>query len=132
MSIYPTPGGLFGSASPTPPAASSPSVDIRPLARASDPETSKQAARAVARKAKTQGMRLLRLIHEHPGLTVGEMTGRIDMDRAAISKRASDLVKNKYARYGPPRKCGVAHTEQATCWPGETPPPPGVLIDVTA
>jgi hypothetical protein len=69
--------------------------DARVLARVTDPETSHNAARAVAYRTGTAKARLLAVYLEEPsGLTDEEAATRVGMDLYAASKRCSDLRRD--------------------------------------
>ena len=66
----------------------------QPTARATDPETSHQAARRAASKAQTHRALALRVLRAHPdGLTDWELADRTGVMQTSIGVRRHELVK---------------------------------------
>ena len=103
MTIHPRPTGLFA----------------EPLARNTDPASSKQAARAAAGKAATDKGKILVHLFSSPGATASEIAAAIDMDRHAVNKRTSDLERIGSIRRGEQRRSKVTNRLELTWWPVE-------------
>lgn len=105
----------LGCNNPMPPG----SVHICPpmaKARASDPDTSHEAAKEVedSGKASAQRSRCLALVRKSPGMTAGEIQARLGF---LAHKRLPELRDLYLVRNGEARKCTVSGTRRITWWP---------------
>lgn len=105
MTITPNPTGLFA---------------IEPKARATDPQTSKDAAKAAEPVATGQARMVLAAIIAHPGRTASELAALIDgMDRHQIGRRTSDLKGKGLIEVGEPRAADGKRTKETTWYAKE-------------
>lgn len=96
-----------------------------PLARRTDPATSKDAAREYTKTRRRTDLEImLKLVAEHPGRTVGEYAqilydNGVDFYRAANlpRRRLSELVDLKLIERGEPRQCKKTRKQAATHYP---------------
>lgn len=89
-----------------------------PRARRSDPETSHQAAEALAKSGELgrQQLAVLQAVICWPGSTAVELSRQAQLDRYAVSRRLPEL-QPVHVRRGPPRRCTVNGRPQSTWWP---------------
>lgn len=94
-----------------------------PAARATDPETSHEAAESITASGerRRQQVRVLALIVASPGCTAGELAEvaaewDVGVDYFAIQRRVSEL-EPQFVRRGESRTCSVRRTKQTTIWP---------------
>ncbi len=89
------------------------------LARRTDPETSKIAARRIESKGKADAHRrkILAAVKTWPGKTSAELAPLAGMDRHAAARRLPELEASSYVRKGKPRVCGQNGTAAVTWWP---------------
>lgn len=76
------------------------SIDFNPAhaARASDPESSKRAARKAAAFVSEQQADTLRAVVAHPGQTSKALAERSGRDRYALARRLPELMKSGLVR----------------------------------
>lgn len=96
-----------------------------PAARATDPETSHEAASQITSNGERgrHQARVLALIVASPGCTAGELAEAaaewdVGVDYFAIQRRVSEL-EPQFVRRGEARVCSVRGTKQTTIWPVE-------------
>lgn len=96
-----------------------------PAARASDPETSHEAAKSITASGerRRQQVQVLALVVASPGCTAGELAEvaadwEVGVDYFAIQRRVSEL-EPQFVRRGETRRCSVRGTMQTTLWPVE-------------
>lgn len=90
-----------------------------PAARATDPETSRQAetehtasgARAAQQQLAAQAVR------SYPGLTSLELSKRTSMDRYVLARRLPECETGRAVRKGQARRCAVSGKTAVTWWP---------------
>ena len=88
------------------PTPAPPSKGARRLARRTDPETSKQAAREIAPDLGTLQLWVLGLVRKFPGRTVNELCIAAGVaDPRRINRRLSELDKLGAVVRDTPRKC---------------------------
>lgn len=81
----------------------------KPLSRASDPSTSREAAAGASAKAACDRERCLRAVREHPGSTSHEIARYAGLDRHAAARRLPELRDvTAEVENGPARKCSVS------------------------
>lgn len=80
------------------------------IARRSDPESSKAAAREITANGTraAQKLAVLWALREHPGVTSLELANLKGLDRYTVSRRLPDLLADGLVRKGPMRTCTVA------------------------
>jgi len=85
------------------------------LARATDPPSSKRAARRLTTSGrhKSQKARVLRALRDYPGLTSKELALAMGEDRYMVARRLPDLERD-----GKVEK-GSDHGDDVTWWPVE-------------
>jgi hypothetical protein len=89
-----------------------------PRARATDPETSHQAAEEVRRSGrltKQQGA-VLDAVQKYPGSTAVELSRWAGLDRHAVSRRLPE-IQPVHVRRGAPRECTINGRPQSTWYP---------------
>lgn len=89
-----------------------------PRARATDPETSHQAAEAIRRSGKLtrQQAAVPEAVRRFPGSTAVELARKAELDRYAVSRRLPEL-QPVHVRRGPPRECTINGNPQSTWHP---------------
>lgn len=89
--------------------------DAAPV-RASDPETSHQAARRLTESGALVGRRreVWQALHDRPGATAGELAEALGWERGEVSKRLPELERMNSATRGPARECRVKGSTMAT------------------
>ena len=97
-------------------------LHLRPLARRTDPATSKLAADETVRSGRhaSHMVQVLRLVRQHPGSTSAELAARADnptLDRYAAARRTSDLCHLGKIRKGEARECRMTGRASVTWWP---------------
>lgn len=85
--------------------------------RATDPATSRAAARSHCRKAQTQRTQLLAAVRRTPGLTAVELARAVGVDRYAASRRLPELEADGKVEKGDARTCRVNRRSMVTWWP---------------
>lgn len=119
MTNYPKPP-LFGGDEPRPVFMGDPPRLVK-LARRTDPETSKKAARAVAKTLGARQRWALEVVRRYGGgLTATEMSSREEIgDPRVLNRRLSELCVLGLVRRGASRPCGVTGQSAATYWEAE-------------
>lgn len=86
------------------------------LARHSDPETSRIAARRLVESGALtrQQAEVLDAVRTCPGSTAVEIAQRAGIDRYTVSRRLPELQRKGQVRRGPPRDCTVNGRPQCT------------------
>ena len=90
-----------------------------PIARKRDPETSRQAAKAITESGarKNQQNTILNAIKSYPGRTSYELTRCCPLDRYQVARRCAELEQAGLIRKSLPRECQItgrnAHTWEA-------------------
>lgn len=99
--------------------------DPRRIARATDPETSHQAAEEIADKLDGLRRWAADCVARSPGLTAGELGRDYSPggDRVYIARRLTECDRLGTVRRGQVRRCAVTGRRAATWWP----PEPGTL-----
>lgn len=89
------------------------------LSRATDPETSGEAARQHEASGRLSANRavVLAAVLARPGLTAVELTEHCELERHEISRRLSDLHAAGLVRHGEKRACRKSGTKQLTWEP---------------
>ena len=88
------------------------------LARRENPETSKQAARAIAPSLGTLQARVLALVKAAPGSTGSELAhGAGDGDPRHVNRRLGELAAAGEIRRGEARACKRTGRSATTWWP---------------
>jgi len=94
----------------------------RDIARDTNPQTSKDAARRITESGVRQSIkeRVLEYVQDHPGKTRDEIAAGTGLERAQVWRRLSDLKNDGEIVYGAPRD------GQSTIWlPDMSYPPEG-------
>jgi hypothetical protein len=90
----------------------------KPLARATDPETSKQAARRIAPQLQGLHETVERYVRESPGMTCSELSEKYrQRDPRTIGRRMAEIEAKGFIRRGEARKCTITKMQAATWWP---------------
>jgi hypothetical protein len=89
-----------------------------PIARTTDPDSSRAAAEAITRSGERQRQtsEVLRLVREHPGRTSLELTRFTDLDRYQVARRLPELEQGLRIRKGEIRACTVGNRPAVTWW----------------
>jgi CRP-like cAMP-binding protein len=90
-----------------------------PIARKSDPDSSRQAAESITasgkRDAQAAGVRAL--VRSHEGYTSAELADLSGYDRYMVARRLPELEKLGLVRKGTPRACSTTGKSATTWWP---------------
>lgn len=96
----------------------------QPRARATDPQTSHDAAARHAPQAGTNAAVILRVVRQCPGQTAVEIHSCYlpsehiaTINRHEVSRRLAGLERDGLVRKGDARKCRVKGTSMVTWWP---------------
>lgn len=89
----------------------------KPLSRASDPGTSRQAAIGATRRAETDRAKLLAAVREMPGRTSAEYAAQVGIDRHAAARRLPEMLDAGQVVKGEARRCEARGTLATTWWP---------------
>ena len=94
-----------------------PEKDRQPIARMSDPVTSRRAADQVTRSGRrgSQKRAVLELVRLWPGRTSAELARSGELDRYVVARRLPDLCRDGLVRRGDERMCSVTDN-QAITW----------------
>ena len=84
--------------------------------RLSDPDTSKEAALAIAGVAKTQMDEVVELVRKYPGLTSAELAERGGIDRYVCGRRLPESRTLELVRNGPAKVCSITGKRALTWW----------------
>lgn len=85
--------------------------------RATDPDTSREAARNTTRSAATHTLQILWEIRRQPGQTSAELAVAVELERHEGARRCSDLAQRGLVVKGESRTCKVGLTKMMTWWP---------------
>ena len=94
-------------------------MDAEPRARHTDPPTSHEAARKVARSGRADAHKamVMRIVQLHPGLTYREIAGALEWtDHVEVMRRLNDLERAARVRKGAARECSTNGNRMATWW----------------
>ena len=94
-------------------------LHLPPVARTTDPETSKEAAEVVTTSGqrRSQINAAVRLVRRHPGLTGNELAAYGILTERQLSRRLSDAHDAKLIEPGEARKCSVSGARARTWFP---------------
>lgn len=87
-----------------------------PLARPTDPETSKAAAADMREKLQAAYELAYAALVQHPGLTSRELEAAVGVDDGVIRKRLADMRAMGWARNGDERRCTISGKRCQTWW----------------
>ncbi len=89
-----------------------------PAARATDPQSSHEAAERVTRTGarQNQAEAVLEALKTYPGSTSRELAERAGLDRHLVARRLPDLEHANTARQGELRACCYAGRSAVTWW----------------
>lgn len=88
--------------------------------RATDPSTSRKAAKRIRPHAAGQSEKILDALRRRPGATAVEIAAAIpELDRYQVSRRLPVIERDGAIRRGRPRVCREHGTEMLTWWPTE-------------
>lgn len=80
----------------------------RPLSRATDPATSREAAAGASERARCDRERCLEVVRRRPGLTSAEIAVEAGLSRHAAARRLPELRDvTAEVENGPAKKCSV-------------------------
>lgn len=90
----------------------------KPMARATDPESSHEAARrhVTSGKADAHCRIVLEAMKAHQGRTSAELAVITGLERHEVARRCSDLKNSGLAFQGEQRVCGVSGKQAVTWW----------------
>lgn len=112
---------LFGDGIPSapslPPSVASVFTPPPARARATDPETSHEAAEAIRSEADRQADEVLAMLTANPGLTSRELADQYHVDRYMVARRLPELRERGLVTTGAKRRCRNSQLNAMTWWP---------------